>query len=355
MDWKTLLASIAGSVDEELLLRNEYLVAENRILRHQLKGRVQLTDAERATLAEIGKKLGKQALEEVANIVKPDTILGWHRKLAAEKFDGSSQRKSLGRPRVDKALEDLVVQMAKENRSWGYDRIAGALAHLGYDISDQTVGHILKRRGLPTAPERQKTTTWRAFIRTHMDVLWATDFFTTEVWTMGGLVTYYVLFVIHLETRRIHVAGVTPHPNEQWMRQMARNLTVDAWGIVQPGQYLMHDRDTKFCAAFKETLDDAGVKRVPLPPRSPQRNAFAERFVRSVQEEALSRMILFGERSLWYVLNEYMTHYHEERPRQGKGNVILFPFIRPDQDREGTIRCHERLGGLLKYYDRDAA
>jgi putative transposase len=213
MDWKTLLAYIAGSVDEELLLRNEYLVAENRILRHQLKGRVQLTDAERATLAEIGKKLGKQALEEVANIVKPETILGWHRKLAAAKFDGSHQRKFLGRPRVDKALEDLVVQMAKENRSWGYDRLAGALAHLGYDISAQTVGNILKRRGLPTAPERQKTTTWRAFIRTHMDILWATDFFTTEVWTMRGLVTYYVLFVIHLETRRVHIAGVTPHPN----------------------------------------------------------------------------------------------------------------------------------------------
>ena len=337
------------------MLRNEYLVAENRILRHQLKGRVQLTDAERATLAEIGKKLGKQALEEVANIVKPDTILGWHRKLAAAKFDGSHQRKSLGRPRVAKELEDLVVQMAKENRTWGYDRLAGALAHLGYDISDQTVGHILKRRGLPTAPERKKTTTWRAFIRTHMEVLWATDFFTAEVWTMHGLVTYYVLFVMHLETRRVHVAGVTPHPTAQWMMQIARNLTMDAWGILQPGQYLIHGRDTKFCAAFKETLDDAGVKRVPLPPRSPQLNAFAERFVRSVKEEALSRMILFGERSLWYVLNEYMTHYHEERPHQGKGNVILFPCIRPEQDREGTIRCHERLGGLLKYYDRDAA
>ena len=306
-------------------------------------------------MAEIGKKLGKQALEEVANIVKPDTILGWHRKLAAAKFDGSHQRKSLGRPRVAKELEDLVVQMAKENRTWGYDRLAGALAHLGYDISDQTVGHILKRRGLPTAPERKKTTTWRAFIRTHMEVLWATDFFTAEVWTMHGLVTYYVLFVMHLETRRVHVAGVTPHPNAPWMMQIARNLTMDAWGILQPGQYLIHGRDTKFCAAFKETLDDAGVKRVPLPPRSPQLNAFAERFVRSVKEEALSRMILFGERSLWYVLNEYMTHYHEERPHQGKGNVILFPCIRPEQDREGTIRCHERLGGLLKYYDRDAA
>jgi len=135
MDWKTLLAYISGSVDEELLLRNEYLVAENRILRDQLKGRIRLSDAERQTLAEIGKKLGKQALKEVATIVKPDTILGWHRKLAAAKFDGSKHRKPLGRPRVDKKLEDLVVQMAKDNRSWGYDRLAGALAHLGYDIS----------------------------------------------------------------------------------------------------------------------------------------------------------------------------------------------------------------------------
>ena len=197
MDWKTLLAYISGSVDEELLLRNEYLAAENRLLREQIKGRVHLTAAERQTLAEIGKKLGKKALEAVAQIVKPDTILAWHRKLAADKFDGSTQRKSPGRPRVEKALEDLVVQMAKENRGWGYDRLAGALAYLGSEISDQTVGNILRRRGIPTAPERRKTTTWKAFIRTHMDVLWATDFFTTEVWTLGGLVTYYVLFLIH--------------------------------------------------------------------------------------------------------------------------------------------------------------
>ena len=171
MDWKTLLACITGSVEEQLLLRNEYVVEENRILRKQIAGRVQLTDAERQTLAEIGKKLSKQALEEVATIVKPDTILAWHRKLVAQKFDGSEQRKAVGRPRVDKELEDLVVQMAKENRGWGYDRIAGALAELGYDISDQSVGNILKRRGLPSAPDRQKTTTWKEFIRTHMEVL----------------------------------------------------------------------------------------------------------------------------------------------------------------------------------------
>jgi transposase InsO family protein len=168
------------------------------------------------------------------------------------------------------------------------------LAHLGYDISDQTVGNILKRRGLPPAPARKKTTTWKAFIRSHMDVLWATDFFTTEVWTLGGLVTYYVLFFIHLETRQVHIAVVTPHPNEAWMRQIARNVTMEEWGGLKPGQYLIHDRDTKFCAAFKQIIDNAGVTRVPLTPRSPQLNAFAERFMRSVKEEALSRMILFG-------------------------------------------------------------
>jgi transposase len=168
-------------------LRNEYLVTENRILRQQIEGRVLLTDAQRRTLAEIGKKLSKQALEEVATIVKPDTILAWHRKLVDQKFDGSKQRKSLGRPRVDKELEDWVVKMANENRGWGYDRIAGALAELGYNISDQTVGNILKRRGVPPAPDRQKTTTWKDFIRSHMSVLWATDFFSTEVWTLGGL------------------------------------------------------------------------------------------------------------------------------------------------------------------------
>ena len=355
MDWKTLLAYITGSVEEELLLRNEYLAAEYGVLRAQIKGRLHLSDAERTTLAEIGKKLGKQALQEVAKVAKPDTILGWHRKLAAQKFDSSAQRKALGRPRVDKDLEDLVVQMARENRSWGYDRIAGALAHLGYDLSDQTVGNILKRRALPPAPERKTTTTWKEFIRSHMEVLVATDFFTTEVWTLGGLVTFYILFFIELDTRRVHIAGVTPHPNVPWMRQVARNATMEQWGFLKPGQYLMHDRDTKFCAAFKQIIDDAGVNRVPLPPRSPQLNAFAERFVRSVKEEALSRFMLFGENALRHVLNAYMAHYHEERPHQGKSNVILFPSAHTDQQPEGPIQCRERLGGLLKYYHRKVA
>ena len=168
LDWKQLLAYITGTVDQELLLRNEYLVTENRILRNQIKVRVQLTDTERKTLAEIGYRLGKQALQEVATIVTPETILGWHRKLVAQKCDGSPQRKAPGRPPIDPELEALVMRLAQEHRSWGYDRIVGALANLGYTISDQTVGNILKRHGLPPAPERKRTTTWREFIRTHM-------------------------------------------------------------------------------------------------------------------------------------------------------------------------------------------
>jgi transposase InsO family protein len=355
MDWKQLLAYITGTVDQELLLRNEYLVTENRILRHQMKGRLRLSDGARKALATIGQKLSKQALKEVATIVKPDTILGWHRKLVAQKFDGSTQRQSPGRPKIDPALEALVVRIAQENRSWGYDRIVGALANLGLTVSAQTVGNILKRHGIPPAPERKKTTTWKEFIRTHMDVLVATDFFTAEVWTLGGLVTYYVLFFLRLGTREVHVAGVTPHPTQAWMIQVARNVTMEEWGFLSPGQYLIHDRDGKYCPAFQHIIEAAGVTRVPLPPRSPNLNAYAERWVRSVKEECLSRLILFGEASLWHALHEYMAHYHHERNHQGKGNVLLFPSSGADDRRPGPIHCRERLGGLLKYYECEAA
>ena len=355
MGWKTLLAYITGTVDQELLLRIEYLVTENRILRNQIKGRVRLSDDERKTLAEIGYKLGKQALEEVAKIVQPDTILGWHRMLVAQKFDGSQRRKAPGRPPIDRELEALVVRMAQENRSWGYDRIVGALANLGYTMSDQTVGNILKRHGVPPAPERKTTTTWREFIRTHMEVLVATDFFTAEVWTLGGLVTYDVLFFIHIGSRKVHRAGVTPHPNEAWMVQVARNVTMEEWGFLSPGQSLIHDRDGKYCPAFQRLIDAAGVTRVPLPPRSPHLNAYAERWVRSVKEECLSRLILCGEASLRHALTQYVEHFHHERNHQGKGNVLLFPSLSQDPECQGFIQCHERLGGLLQYYVREAA
>ncbi len=234
---------------------------------------------------------------------------------------------------IDPELEALIVRMAQENRSWGYDRIVGALANLGLTVSAQTVGNVLKRHGIAPAPERKTTTTWKEFIRTHLDVLVATDFFTAEVWTLGGLVTYYVLFFIHLGSRQVHVAGVTPHPHEAWMVQMARHITMEQWGFLSPGQYLIHDRDGKSCPAFQHIIDVAGGKRVPLPPRSPNLNAYAERWVRSVKEEALSRMILFGEASLRHVLNEYVDHYHQERNHQGEGQCPALSVIQASRRR----------------------
>src|SRR5918992_2225543 len=213
--WARLLAYVTGLVNQELLLQNEYLIAENRILRSQLPKRVRLSDTQRATLAEIAKRLGRKALREVACVAKPDTILAWYRRVIAKKFDGSKFRSYPGRPRISREVTDLIVQMAKENSGWGYDRIVGALANLGHVVSDQTVGNVLRRHGIAPAPKRSQTTTWKDFIRSHMDVLAGIDFFTVEVLTWKGLVTYYVLFFIHLESRRVSLAGITRHPNEE--------------------------------------------------------------------------------------------------------------------------------------------
>jgi putative transposase len=354
MDWARILAYVTGTVDQELLARNEYLAAENRIIKAQLKGRLKLSDAERGVLGEIGHRLGRQILADVATIAQPETILGWYRKLVVRKFDGSKARRGPGRPRIKREIEQLIIRMAGENRGWGYDRIAGALANLGYEISDQTVGNVLRRHGLPPAPERKRTTTWAGFVRTHLALLAGTDFFTAEVLTLRGLMTYYVLFFIHLESRRIYVAGITVHPNEAWMKQIARNATMDDCGALRDCRYLLHDRDTKFTQSFRAIIASGRVEPLALPARSPNLNAYAERWVRSVKEECLSKVILFGERSLRRALSNYVDHFHAERNHQGKGNVLLFPRVN-DRQRERPVRCRERLGGLLRYYHREAA
>jgi homeodomain-containing protein len=156
MDWARILAYVTGTVDQELLARNEYLAAENRFLKAQLKGRLKLSDAERATLGETGHRLGRKLLGEVATVAWPDTTLAWYRKLVARKFDGSKSRQGPGRPRITREVEQLIVRMASENRDWGYDRIFGALRNLGYEISDQTVGNVLRRHALPPALERKR-------------------------------------------------------------------------------------------------------------------------------------------------------------------------------------------------------
>ena len=292
--------------------------------------------------------------------------LPWHRGRAAPQAEVQAARRAqgarwpalghgAGRPEQGRACWGGAWDRPRRGgRVWGREAQAamaswaGGSGTLGQRIPAETPrreGHL----------QNSQPVTWKEFIRTHMDVLVATDFFTAEVWTLGGLVTYYVLFFLHLSSRKVHVAGVTPHPNEAWMMQVARHVTMEEWSLLSPGQYLIHDCDTKFCTAFQQTIDDAGVERVVLPPRSPNLNAYAERWVRSVKDEALSRLMLFGEASLRHALHEYVEHYHHERNHQGKDNVRLFPTISQDTVRAGPLQCRERLGGLLKYYECEAA
>ena len=349
-----VLSLVGGHVDEELLKRNEYLAAENEILRNNIKGRVRLNDQERIRLAKLGKELGRKALEGVAAVVKPATILAWFRRLVADKFDGSRNRKKVGRPRTPAEIEALIVRMAEENPSWGYSRFVGALSNLRIKRCEETVAEILRRHGIPPAPQRKPRLSWSEFIRSHQDVLAAADFFTVEVLQSVGLVTYYVLFFMHLDTRRVHIAGITTSPDERWMKQVARNLTMAGWGFLEGRRYVIFDRDSKFCASFRGILKSAGLKIIRLPPRAPNMNAFRERWVLSVKSETLSRLVLFGEEGLRRALAGFLGHYHSERNHQGKDNLLLFPGRDHTQD-QGEVKRQERLGGLLKFYHREAS
>jgi len=244
--------------------------------------------------------------------------------------------------------------MARENPTWGYDRIQGALANLGYKIFDTTVGNILKAHGIEPTSERRRQSTSKTFLRSHWDVLGAIDFTTVEVWTQSGLVTFYLLFAMEVATRRVHFVGCTTNPHEAWMKQVARNLTDCHDGFLCGTRYLLMDRDTKFCSVFRSLLEDSGVKPVRLPARSPNLNAHLERYMLSLKVECLNRMIFFGEKSLRKAVNEFLGHYHQERNHQGLDNRLIAPGEEVDQTC-GPVRCHERLGGMLRYDYRDAA
>ena len=348
-----LVIALAGWLNRHQQAVIDYLIEENRVLKEQIEGqRLQFTDDQRIRLAVKAKVLGRRLLDELETLVTPDTLLAWHRKLIAKKW--SYARKGRCRPRIAQEITDLVLSMVRENASWGYDRIQGALANLGHIIAPNTVKNILKRRGIEPAPEREKHTSWTTFLKAHWEVMAATDFFAVEVWTPRGLVTHYVLFIIHLSTRSIHIAGVTPAPNSAFMWQMARNLTDVSDGFLLNSRYLIMDRDTKYTEDFRGHLDREGVKPVRCPARAPNCNAFAERFVRSIKEECLDRMILFGEASLRRALREYVVHYQTERNHQGVGNRLLEPLALVSSNDE-TIHRLERLGGMLNYYCREAA
>src|SRR2546425_5327534 len=346
---RLLLVTLAGWVNRHQQQVIEYLVEENRVLKEQLTGRrLRLTDDQRRRLAAKGQRLGRRVLRQVVTIVTPYTILRWHRRLIAGKW--TFERKRPGRPGIMKEVSSLILRMATENPAWGYSRIQGALKNLGHRVARSTVAKVLKDNGIPPAPGRP--TSWRTFLRAHWGEIAGADFFTTEVWMPRGLVTYYTLFVIDLRSRRVHVVGSTPNPDATFMAQAARHLTDAVDGFLSGHRVVICDRDAKWTEGFRSILEGAGVRVVLTPFQAPNANAYAERFVRSLREECLDHLILFGERRLLRALDELVEHYHTERNHQGLGNDLI---VRERRSGRGTrVRCEERLGGVLRYYHRAA-
>jgi transposase InsO family protein len=349
---RMLFLAIAGWLNEEQRQRIEFLQEQIRVLQELQGGRrLRFNDDQRRRLAARGKLLGRSVLRELGPIVTPDTILRWHRELIARKYDGSGKRRP-GRPGLCDEVSDLVVRMASENESWGYTRIVGELSKLGHQVSRSSVRRILLAHGIEPSPERLAHMPWAKFLKTHWDSLAAADFFAVEVWTKGGLVRYLVFFVIDLRSRRVEIAGVSPGPDGVWIKQVARNLIDVFDGFLRGKSYLIHDRDPLYTTRFLEILSHEGVKSVRLPARSPNLNAYAERFVLSIKSECLNRLIIVGEKHLRWVIGQYMEHYHLERPHQGIGNQ---PLTRWPESGSGAVACRERLGGLLNSYAREAA
>jgi putative transposase len=343
------VASLLGWLQQEQYDIIQYLREENRVLKAQLRGRrLRLTDDERRRLAGLGARLGRRILAEVATIVTPATILQWHRHLIARKW--TCLRCRPGRPPVLLEIRRLVVRMATENPSWGYTRIQGALRNLGHRVARSTIATILKQHGVPPSPERP--TSWQTFLRAHWRALVAADFFTTEVWTARGLVTYYTLFVIEWESRRVRIIGSTPHPDDAFMRRIVRELRDANDGVLSEPRFLICDRDRKWRTAVRHLLETSGVRVIRTPFRAPNCNAHAERCVRSVKAECLDRLIPVGERHLRGALAEFLVHYHRERNHQGLGNELIDGDGGPHHG--GRVQRRQRIGGLLSYYHRAA-
>jgi len=347
-----LLMIFAGWVNRHQQEVIEYLEAENQALREQLGGkRLRFTDRQRRQLAAKAKAVGRKGLFEIGTVVTPDTLLRWHRQLIARKYDGSKSRRP-GRPKTAVEIEKLIVRMARENPRWGYTRIRGALYNVGHEIGRNTIKRILLEYGFD--PIHKKGMSWKTYLKAHWGAVAATDFFSVEVITRSGLVRYFVLFVIDLKTRRIEIAGILPRPNDVWMSQIARNLTDAEDGSLNGSHYLIDDRDPLFTRSFCDILKSSGIEPVKLPARSPNLNAYAERFIRSIKSECLAQIIPLGEQHLRNAVKEYTEHYHGERNHQGLENRLI-----EEQhgvvDMDSAIERRERLSGVLNYYERRAA
>jgi putative transposase len=343
-------AYLAFSAVLRLLVRNrssEFTKdVELLVLRHQLvvlgrqETRPSLEAADRAFLAALTRLLPHRRRHGL--IVTPQTLLRWHRELRRRKWTQPKRRP--GRPAVEDRVRQLVLRIARENPRWGYPRIAGELLKLGMPVSPSTVRRLLLAAGLKPAPRRSGPS-WRDFLRQQAASMIACDFFTVDTISLRR---FYVLFFIELDSRRVHLAGCTTNPTGGWVAQQARNLSFS--GLLERMRFLIHDRDSKFSAAFDEVFRSEGLKVIHTPIRAPQANAYAERFVRSVRAECLDWLLIVGRRHLEHVLRSYTIHYNRERPHRGLALLTPEPADATDPPTVETIERRDRLGGLIHEY-----
>jgi putative transposase len=350
LEWVRLgRKSEAEKTLEILLLRRQLAIVERT-----LDQPIRPSRGEKLTLAVLTTKLkagtGRTAKElgEIIRIVQPETVLKWHRALVRRKW--TQQKKNLGgRPRTAREIERLVLRLAREN-DWGNGKIEGELIKLGYEISDETVANILKRHAAPPSPERRPSLSWRHQMTHYKDQILACDFFTVETLFLK---TVYVLIFIELGTRRVHFAGCTTHPTSTWVTQQARQVM---WELVdrEPRiHFLFRDRDTKFTPTFDTVFRSEGIHIIRTPVRAPNANCYAERWIRSVREECLDKLLILREGHLRRVMRDYIAYYNTARPHQGLDQNI--PIPRSLADVHGPIRCRKVLGGIIHDYYREAA
>jgi putative transposase len=304
-DWLALLARSDRAKDTEILILRHQVA----VLQRQVKT-PRLSWADRAILAALARVLPGSRLRRLNLIISPRTLLRWHASLIRRRW--SYPRRNPGRPRTGPAVCALALEMARDNPGWGYRRIHGELAGLGYKIAPSTVWQILKNAGIDPAPRRSGQT-WRAFLEAQAKTILAVDFFHADTVFLRRL---YVLFFIEHGTRRVHLAGITAHPTGDWVAQQARNLLMELQARADDLKFLIRDRDTKFTTAFDAVFTAAGVRIIKTPVRAPRANAIAERWISSARRECLDRMLITGERHLRAVLSEYVDHYDVHRPHR---------------------------------------
>jgi putative transposase len=312
---------------------------------------------EKLTLVVLAGKLttmtnsARQRLAQVVLLFKPETLLTWHRQLVRRIWT-FKKRVPRGRPAISPDLEALILRLAEENPTWGYGRLQGELLKLGYAIGRSTIRDVLKRQHVPPAPQRsQRGTSWHTFLNHYKDHMLACDFFTVET---AWLQTLYVLFFIELGSRPVHLASCTTNPSAAWVTQQARQLSWQIQDGRLPVRFLIHDRDSKFPAAFDTIFTSEHITIIRTPPQVPNANAFAERWVRSVREECLDRILILGEAHLRRVLIAYLAYYNHARPHQGIDQQCPVPLMR-SAARDGPIERRDILGGVLHDYYRRAA